>query len=129
MDWKELRSQIIALNILGTYAMPGGKTFPAISVDTPTFPPAGASVEGLEVVLIPSTRISTERKLRSLFWIYEGQCLIRQYDATKDTLGAIGAIVPLLDKPRISPRVFPSVGFAEIESVVITFNYYGGMKL
>lgn len=128
VDWKELRSQIISLNILGIYTMPGGKTFPAISVDTPTFPPAGASVTGLEVVLIPGTRISTEQKLRSLLWVYEGQCLIRQYDPAKDTLGAIGAIVPLLDKPRISPRVFPSVGFAEIESVTITFNYYSGTK-
>jgi len=129
MDWKQLRSTIVNLNILGAYTMPGGRTFPAISVDTPTFPPAGASVDGLEVVLIPATKIAPTQQIRSLLWRYEGQCLIRQYDASKNTLGAIELITPLLENVRISPRVFPSVGFAEIESVTLTFDYYATQKL
>jgi len=125
MNWITLRTQILDLQIVGLYTLPNGDTLPAISIDTKLFPPAGATVEGLEVVVIPATRIERTQYLGRGILNYEGECLIRQFNPVNDTLDAIQKLSPLFNRIRVAPRVFPSTGFAEIETVTITFEYFG----
>jgi len=126
MNWIALRTKILDLQITGTYTLPNGDTLPAISIDTKQFPPAGATVEGLEVVIIPATKIERTQYLGRGILNYEGECLIRQFNPVNDTLEAIKKLSPLFNRIRVSPRVFPSTGFAEIETVTITFEYFDG---
>lgn len=121
-----LKNKIIEVlgDELGDYTLSGGVSAKAIAVDTGNnYPPQGTQVEGLEVVIVPSTDVNMGAMLQGYEWIVTSQILIKQWGAGH-TLSALEKIVPLLgNQVEIGARVMPDNSLGNIESVRITFKW------
>jgi len=123
----QIRQAILdaCVDIIGTYTLPTGETFPAIAASH-AFPPPNTAVEGLEIVITADSEVAIAPLCGSgSFWEEKTQITLKQWDASKDTNQALGLIAPLLgSKVTINPRVLPDKSIGNIETRTIEFSHF-----
>jgi hypothetical protein len=134
IDLLELRSRLeTALSEeLGTYTFTNGTITPAMSVDygNASYPPAGTAIDGLECVLIFRPEVPLRPFMGGAYEeTYAVQIFLKQWNASKDTLVALGLI---LDAIGIFPdialqsnsirRVIPLSQLGNIETLQMTLT-------
>ena len=123
MNWQSIRISIIETGILGTYTTPTGQTLPSLSLDSYSQLPPGVVVTGLEVVIDPVESVKAGKTLGGSEYDHKGRCTLRQFTEGQGILVQMKKIIPLFDRVEISPRVTPTEGFAQIETISFTFRY------
>lgn len=110
----------ILQDILGTYTLPNGDIYPAISVDDRgIWPPEDTVIEGLECYVVPLIESPITPLIQSKHWDYVSEIQLKQWSKTGTTLEATSLIGAHFDQLEIGPRVLPLKELGNIETRTI----------
>jgi hypothetical protein len=123
----KLKQQIETLAGVGFYQFTNGQKVKAVSVATPSFPPAGTVTQGLEIVIIPGVKMDATPALnQGMFWNISHEIVLKQWDDRETTLKIVEPLTRLLMQNnysvRVGLRLIPNPKIGNIESRNLTIS-------